>query len=71
MTDSEKVLLLMKYLHFSSVHRENEFKQAQENILRARPADTFAHLEYYRACCEWEMYNRIYDDIAKILFGWF
>lgn len=71
MSDREKVLQIMKYLHFSSVHRENELRQAQENVLQVRHADTAAHLEYFAECCRWEMYNRMYADLAKILFGGF
>ena len=55
MSDSEKVLRLMKYLHFSSVHRENELRQARENVLQARHEDTAAHLEYFAECCRWEI----------------
>lgn len=70
MSDSEKVMQLMKYLHFSSVHRENELRQAHDNLSSARHTDVVAHLAYYRECCYMEMYNRVYADLAKILFDW-
>ena len=68
LSDSEKVLNLLKWLHFSSYHAEYAFKQAQDNLSRVRPGDTLGHLEYYRACIEYETYNRIFGDICRV-FG--
>ena len=46
MSDREKVLQIMKYLHMSSVYQENEYKQARENVLKASPFDIQTHLDY-------------------------
>lgn len=69
MSDKEKVLQVMKYLHMSSVYQENEYKQARENVMKASPFDVQAHLDYFKACCIWEEYNRLYRDLALLIFN--
>lgn len=67
MSDSEKLLCVLKWMHFSSYHAEYRFKQAQDNFSRVRPGDTLGHLEFYKACVEYEAYNRVFGDLCKVL----
>lgn len=70
MEDFEKVEAIMWYLYYTAYHRENMLKQAEDNLLRSRRTDPFALLEYYKEQCYKEMYDRMFSDISKILYGW-
>lgn len=69
MKDSEKLLLIMKYLHIQDYYRSNELKTAKENLCRQPKGDVFGVLEYYKQCCYKEMWDKVFDDLSKILYN--
>lgn len=68
--DFEKIADIMQYLYYSCYHWERELRQAENNLLHCSREDTYAVLEYYRVKTQKEMYDRIFSDLSKILYGW-
>lgn len=68
--DYEKIVDIMRYLYYSCYHWENELRQAENNLLRHPRNDVYGVIEYFRIKTQKEMYDRIFADLSKILYGW-
>lgn len=68
--DFEKVADIMQYLYYGCYHWENELRQAENNLLRCPRSDVYGVIEYFRIKTQKEMYDRIFADLSKILYGW-
>lgn len=69
MQDSEKVIEIMRYMNYSCYHWENMLRVAENNLMINPCGDPYAVLEYYRAKCHKEMFDRVFADLSKILYG--
>lgn len=70
MEDFEKVEAIMRYMYYSCYHWENELRQVEENLRRSPRGDPHAVLEYFKVKSQKELYDRVFADISKILYGW-
>lgn len=70
MTDSEKLLLIMKYFEMNDYYRYNELKTAEHNLLHHSRTEPEPVLELYKQICYREMYNKVWRDISRILYDW-
>lgn len=59
----------MRNMYYSCYHWENKLREAENNLHKNPRGDPYAVLEYYRAKCYKEMFDRIFDDISKVLYG--
>lgn len=69
MNDSEKLLLIMKYLHNQDYFRSNELNTAKNNLYRQPRVDVYGVLEYYKQSCYKEMWDKVFADLSKILYN--
>lgn len=69
MTDSEKLSLIMKYFHMNDYYRSNELRVALQNLNLHKKGDVIAVLEYYKQCCFKQMWDKVFDDVARIIYN--
>lgn len=70
MRDFEKIELIMRYMYHSCYYWENELRQAENNLTKCTKTDTYAALEYFKVKAQKDLYDRVFSDISKILYGW-
>lgn len=68
--DYQKITDIMRYLYYSCAHWENELQQAENNLMKRPKNDVYAIMEYFKVKSQKEMYDRIFADLSKILYGW-
>lgn len=68
--DYEKIVDIMHYLYYSCYHWENKLRQAENDLMRRPRNDVYCIIEYLKIKSEKEMYDRIFADLSKILYGW-
>lgn len=69
MTDSQKLLLVMKYLHMQEYYRHNELQTARHNLDLHQKGDVLAVLDYYKQCCYKEMWDKVFTDLSRLLYN--
>lgn len=68
-SDSEKLLLISKYLFNMQTFLKNEIISYENSVrFSSYPQDI---LELYKRRCNLSLYNRISSDIEKILFDFY
>ena len=68
MTDSEKVLLIMKYLMFAESKFHNAVIEKRNFIHRYNKTYAIDALELYAVTAQYDAFNEISGNIERILF---